>query len=117
MAFRDNNSNTVILDEKTAYAFNTDQPTGIVVSTVEEANFAGNNTTYGGTDVKIDYNAGQIIQGSPAFNSSRGAANLSSVLTIPNTADEELFYDNTNPINTRMSESVAIGHNWIVLGV
>jgi len=116
MAFRDNNSNTVILDEKTAYAFNTDQPTGTVVSTVEEANYVGNNTTYGGTEVKIDYNAGQIIQGSPDFNLSRGGANLSSVLTIPNTSDEETFYDNTNPTNTRMSESVAIGHNLIVLG-
>ena len=116
MAFRDNNTNTVILDEKTAYAFNTDQPTGTVVSTVEEQNYAGNNTTYGGTDVKIDYNAGQIIQGSPDYVSSRGGANLSSVLTIPNTSDEELFYDNTNPAGTRMGESVAIGHNLIVLG-
>ena len=116
MAFRDNNSNTVILDEKTAYAFNTDQPTGTVVSTVEEANYVGNNSTYGGTEVKIDYNAGQIIQGSPDYSSSRGGANLSSVLTIPNTSDEETFYDNTNPTNTRMSESVAIGHNLIVLG-
>jgi hypothetical protein len=116
MAFRDNNTNTVILDEKTAYAFNTDQPTGTVVSTVESANYVGNNTTYGGTEVKTDYNAGQIIQGSPDYNSSRGGANLSSVLWIPNTADEELFYDNSNTINTRMSESVAIGHNLIVLG-
>jgi len=116
MAFRDNNTNTVILDEKTAYAFNTDQPTGTVVSTVEEGNYAGNNSTYGGTEVKIDYNAGQIIQGSPDYVSSRGGANLSSVLTIPNTSDEELFYDNTNPVGTRMGESVAIGHNLIVLG-
>ncbi len=116
MAFRDNNTNTVILDEKTAYAFNTDQPTGTVVSTVEETNYAGNNSTYGGTDVKIDYNAGQIIQGSPDYSTSRGGANLSSVLTIPNTLDEELFYDGTNPNNTRMGESVAIGHNLVVLG-
>lgn len=116
MAFRDNNTNTVILDEKTAYAFNTDQPTGTVVSSVESGNYVGNNTTYGGTEVKVDYNAGQIIQGSPDYNSSRGGANLSSVLTIPNTADEELFYDGTSTINTRMSESVAIGHNLVVLG-
>jgi hypothetical protein len=116
MAFRDNNTNTVILDEKTAYAFNTDQPTGTVVSTAESTNYVGNNTTYGGTEVKMDYNAGQIIQGSPDYSLSRGGANLSSVLTIPNTSDEELFYDGTQAANTRMSESVAIGHNLIVLG-
>lgn len=116
MAFRDNNTNTVILDEKTAYAFNTDQPTGTVVSTVEEENFAGNNSSYIGTDVKIDYNAGQIIQGSPGYTSSTGGANISNVLTIPNTFYEQRYSDSAVPVNTRMGESVAIGHNLIVLG-
>ena len=115
MAFRDNNTNTVILDEKTAYAFNTDQPTGTVVSTVEEQNSAGNNTTYGGTDVKIDYNAGQIIQGSPVYSSSRGAAHLNSVQFDNNLLYEERYHDNASVYN-RMGESVAIGHNLIVLG-
>ena len=115
MAFRDNNTNTVILDEKTAYAFNTDQPTGTVVSTVEEQNYAGNNTTYGGTDVKIDYNAGQIIQGSPVYSSSRGAAHLNSVQFDNNLLYEERYHDNASVYN-RMGESVAIGHNLIVLG-
>jgi len=115
MAFRDNNTNTVILDEKTAYAFNTDQPTGTVVSTVEEQNSAGNNTTYGGTDVKIDYNAGQIIQGSPVYSNSRGAAHLNSVQFDNNQLYEERYHDNASVYN-RMGESVAIGHNLIVLG-
>jgi len=115
MAFRDNNTNTVILDEKTAYAFNTDQPTGTVVSTVEEQNSAGNNSTYGGTDVKIDYNAGQIIQGSPVYSNSRGAAHLNSVQFDNNQLYEERYHDNASVYN-RMGESVAIGHNLIVLG-
>jgi len=113
MAFRDNNTNTVILDEKTAYAFNTDQPTGDPVGAVATL-YSGNNTVYGQETSDIVLKAGQLLQSSPAFGSNQGQTLLNRVDVA--TSSYQRRFANGSYGSISMGIGVGMGHNLVALG-